>query len=103
MTGEADIRVVVPWHRLLDRALPDTCREWFSAAERAVASRPRSDYVVRMIHPVELEAWAQENRRTVNEPARVTFAERLWNSGTGGLPAHNGGARGGQPSGPPPD
>ena len=86
--------IIVPWllereyarHRSLDPTLPAAFYEWrtrqLHEADR-LARRDGAQVVRMVIHPVELEAWARRNRRTVVELARTTFANALWDAGIG--------------------
>jgi hypothetical protein len=86
----AKLVLPVPWflereyrqHRSLDpRGLPETFAEWrqtaiIRAGPLAWSTKRRIVRVV--IHPGELEAWARQSGRTVDDEARSAFAKALW-------------------------
>jgi hypothetical protein len=69
-------------HRRLDPAgLPKTFIEWRTEAQNRAArmARLRVGRVVRVvIHPSELETWARQAGRPVDDDARFNFAEIVW-------------------------
>jgi hypothetical protein len=82
--------VIVPWllereyrqHRALDpTGLPKTFDAWRKEAQaHAIGlARLRVRRVVQVvIHPGELEAWARQAGRPVDDEARFNFAEIVW-------------------------
>jgi hypothetical protein len=85
--------VVLPWllereyrqHRSLDpTGLPKTFIAWRKEARARAArlARLRIGRVVRVvIHPGELESWARQNGRPVNDETRLSLAELIWRLG----------------------
>jgi hypothetical protein len=84
--------VIIPWllereyrqHRGLDpTGLPKTFVAWGKGAQtRARMARLRVGRVARVIiHPGELEAWARQAERPVDDEARFNFAEIVWRRG----------------------
>ena len=76
---------VIPWllereyrqHRSLDqRDLPDRYSEWLTKLTRVVAELAETGRrVVKMVvHPGELELWAQQSSLSVNDATRRMFA-----------------------------
>jgi hypothetical protein len=74
----------VPWllereyrqHRSLDPdGLPATFAAWHRQARARAKQLTRRDRIIRVvIHPRELEIWARQNGRAVNDAARLEYA-----------------------------
>jgi hypothetical protein len=85
--------VVIPWllerehrqrRRLDPTGLPKTFSAWRTEAQTLAARmvRLRVGRVVQVvIHPGELEAWARQAGRQVDDDARFNFAEIVWRRG----------------------
>ena len=61
--------------------LPETFAEWrkMASARAEHFARARSERVVKVIiHPRELDEWAQQTGRVVDDKARSVFARMLW-------------------------
>jgi hypothetical protein len=86
---------VVPWllkreykaHRILDPVgLPEIFETWRERQQHKVdrlAKLSLGRIVKLVIHPKELQAFAQQNALVVDEKTRTLFAEELWTDGVG--------------------
>jgi hypothetical protein len=89
---------VVPWllereyrqHRLLDSELPATFAAWRAAAGARLEREgcELSTRTVKMVvHPAEVEAWAQRVRCEIDDTARSDLARLLWQAEANSLQA----------------
>jgi hypothetical protein len=68
-------------HRMLDDELPATYAKWQALADARLQRDPgdiRPRIVRVVIHPDEIETWANNTGRQVNEQARSDYADLMW-------------------------
>jgi hypothetical protein len=81
--------LVVPWllereyrqHRALDDELPATYAKWLVTVDARLereAGETRLRIVKVVIHPGEIETWASNTGRQVNERTRSDYADLTW-------------------------